>query len=142
MFATVDKVFPCPDAREGIHSAGVATRWSSRSRVQYVASPLRLQRAHSCNGPSRWSSSTRKRVSAARASTTSPSHQVRCLLTDVPLSRTDLELLTEEFTPCREDCVVLPTACSSFLQQVLLDEPLHIQSSKSLLNELIESKSL
>jgi hypothetical protein len=97
MFATVDKVFPCPDAREGIHSAGVAT---------------------------------------------SPSHQVRCLLTNVPLSRTDLELLTEEFTPCREDCVVLPTARSSFLQQVLLDEPLHIQSSKSLLNELIESKSL
>ena len=54
-----------PKNMGGGHSAGVATRCSSRSRVQYVSSPPGLHRSHSCNGPSRCPSSTRNRVSRA-----------------------------------------------------------------------------
>ncbi|ELY31022.1 hypothetical protein C498_10381 [Haloferax volcanii DS2] len=55
---------------------------------------------------------------------------MRCLLTDVPLTKTDLKLLTEEFTACREDSIVFPTTGSPFFQQVLLGKSLYVQIPK------------
>lgn len=64
MFVTVDGRFRAQKCGRG-HFAGIATRCSSRSHVRYVASPPGLHRSHSCNGPSRWPTSTWNRVSWA-----------------------------------------------------------------------------